>query len=158
MIGKQAKVLTEQHIGELLAYAARSRYPERNRVIVLFSVKAGLRAGEIAKSTWEILLAADGSIGKTLELHDSAAKKKSGRRIPLHNDLRAALEDLLIWSTPEGSIVRSERGSRMTPGSVVNWFAEAYRSLNLLGCSSHSGRRTFITRAARSIHCGWLAS
>jgi integrase/recombinase XerD len=69
---------------------------------VLFSVKAGMRAGEIAKATWEMLLTADGSVGKTLELHDSVAKKKSGRRIPLHNDLRAALEELLIWSPPEG--------------------------------------------------------
>lgn len=152
MIGKQAKILTEQHIGELLTYAAQTRYPERNRVLVLFSLKAGLRAGEIAKATWEMLLAADGSIGGTLELHDSAAKKKSGRRIPLHSELRAALQELLIWSPPSGPIVRSERGGRMTPGSVVNWFADAYCSLNLVGCSSHSGRRTFITRAARSIH------
>lgn len=118
MIGKQAKVLTEQHIGELLAYAAQTRYPQRNRVIVLFSVKAGLRAGEIAKATWQMLLAADGSVGRILELHDSAAKKKSGRRIPLHNDLRGALEELLVCSTPEGPIIRSERGSRMMRGTA----------------------------------------
>jgi integrase/recombinase XerD len=106
-----------------------------------------LRAGEIAKSTWEMLLAADGSVGKTLGLHDNAAKKKSGRRIPLHKDLRAALQDLLMWSTPKGPIVRSERGGRMTAAGVVNWFADAYRDLNLVGCSSRSGRRTFITRS-----------
>lgn len=152
MIGKQAKILTQEHIGELLAYAAETRYPERNRVIVLFSVKAGLRAGEIAKVTWQMLLAADGSIGKSLELHDNAAKKGSGRRIPLHNDLRIALRELLVWSAPEGPIIRSERGGRMTAAGVANWFAEAYDVLNLVGCSSHSGRRTFITRAARSIH------
>lgn len=152
MSGKQAKILTQEHIGELLAYAAKTRYPERNCVIVLLSVKAGLRAGEIAKATWQMLLAADGSVGKSLELHDNAAKKGSGRRIPLHNDLCAALRELLIWSTPEGPIVRSERGGRMTAAGVANWFAEAYSILNLVGCSSHSGRRTFITRAARSIH------
>ena len=37
----------------------------------------------------------------------------------------------------------------MTAGSVVNWFASLYGELGLIGCSSHSGRRTFITRAAR---------
>ena len=38
----------------------------------------------------------------------------------------------------------------MKPISIVCWFAKAYRAIGLEGCSSHSGRRTFITRAARS--------
>jgi integrase/recombinase XerD len=40
----------------------------------------------------------------------------------------------------------------MTPVSIVNFFAIAYRAIGLEGCSSHSGRRTFITRAARLVH------
>jgi hypothetical protein len=50
--GKQAKILANDHIDELLTFARYSRYPSRNRIIVLLSVKAGLRAGEIAKRTW----------------------------------------------------------------------------------------------------------
>ena len=37
----------------------------------------------------------------------------------------------------------------MTPRGVVNWFKGVYVALSLHGCSSHSGRRTFITRSAR---------
>ena len=37
----------------------------------------------------------------------------------------------------------------MTARSVVNWFRATYAELGLDGCSSHSGRRTFMTRAAR---------
>ena len=40
----------------------------------------------------------------------------------------------------------------MTPQSIVIWFANGYRVIGLNGCSSHSGRRTFITRAARLVH------
>ena len=40
----------------------------------------------------------------------------------------------------------------MTPLSIAIWFANAYRLSGLDGCSSHSGRRTFITRAARLVH------
>ncbi|WP_113447642.1 site-specific integrase [Rhizobium cremeum] len=39
----------------------------------------------------------------------------------------------------------------MTPKAVVNWFTAAYRQAGLAGCSSHSDRRTFITKAARLI-------
>ena len=40
----------------------------------------------------------------------------------------------------------------MTPLSIVVWFKRAYEYVGLDGCSSHSGRRTFITRAARLVH------
>ena len=40
----------------------------------------------------------------------------------------------------------------MSPVSIVCWFAKAFRVIGLEGCSSHSGRRTFITRAARLVH------
>jgi integrase/recombinase XerD len=39
----------------------------------------------------------------------------------------------------------------MRPISIVNLFAHVFRAVNLVGCSSHSGRRTFITRAARLV-------
>src|ERR1051325_4102301 len=38
-----------------------------------------------------------------------------------------------------GPVIRSERSGPMTPISIVNWFAAAYRALGLNGCSSHSG-------------------
>src|SRR6478736_9109181 len=94
MAGKQAKVLNRQQVVAALRHVRRSRYPERDRVMIMLSVKAGLRAGEIAKLTWPMLLDADGRIGNRIELHDSAAKKRSGRTIPLHSDLRRALQQL----------------------------------------------------------------
>jgi integrase/recombinase XerD len=149
MPGKQAKILPDQAIEDLLFFAETTRHPVRNRVIVLLSTKAGLRAAEIACLTWEMLLAADGEIGATIELLDSAAKMGHGRRLPIHDDLRRALIDLREVSLGDGPVIRSERGGRMTPLSVVIWFSRAFQATGLEGCSSHSGRRTFITRAAR---------
>jgi integrase/recombinase XerD len=51
-----------------------------------------------------------------------------------------------------GSVIRSARGGAMRPNSIVNWFVSMFAALDLPGCSSHSGRRTFITTAARNAH------
>jgi integrase len=88
MAGKQAKILAADQIDNLLLFAETTRYPLRDRVIVLLSVKAGLRAGEIANLTWEMVLDPYGAISTVLELRDHAAKKGHGRIIPLHAALR----------------------------------------------------------------------
>lgn len=152
MAGKQAKILSNSQLAQLLAYARRTRYPLRNRVIVLLSVKAGLRAGEIAKLTWDMVLDPSGQVGVAIELRDWAAKKNSGRTIPLHDDLATALASWMTETASSGPVIASERGGPMTPLSIVNWFKTAYLRLGLAGCTSHSGRRTFITRAARLVH------
>jgi integrase len=119
----------------------------------LLSVKAGLRAGEIAQLTWGMVVDPTGEIATTLELWDSVAKKRSGRIIPLHAVLRDALIDLRrVTGEGTGTVIQSERGGPMRPIAIVAWFARAYRAIGLTGCSSHSGRRTFITRAARLVH------
>lgn len=53
----------------------------------------------------------------------------------------------------EGAVIRSERGGArgLRPSSGVNWFYRLYRYIGLNGCSSHSGRRTFITNAVRLV-------
>jgi integrase len=137
---------------DLLVYASATRNPIRNRVIVLLSAKAGLRAGEIANLTWDMVVEPNGAISTAIELRDQAAKKRSGRLIPLHKDLRNALASWRSATLGTGPVVLSERGGAMTPLSIVVWFARAYRAVGLEGCSSHSGRRTFITRAARLVH------
>jgi len=152
MLGKQAKILSDDNIRDLLAFTTLTRYPTRNRVIVLLSVKAGLRAGEIANLTWAMVTDPIGNIGPVIALEDRIAKKKSGRVIPLHSDLRNALATLQKMTGVDGPVIRSERDTPMAPATIVNWFTIAYRAIGLTGCSSHSGRRTFVTRAARLVH------
>jgi integrase len=152
MSGKQAKILAANHIDDLLLYAGTTRYSARDRVIVLLSVKAGLRAAEIANLTWDMVLDPEGNVCTSLELRDSAAKMGHGRIIPLHSDLRDALTALNTMASYGRPVVMSERGDKMKARSIVIWFSRAYRAIGLAGCSSHSGRRTFITRAARLVH------
>jgi integrase len=154
MAGKQAKILTARQLERVLAEVRQSRYPERDRAIVLLSLKAGLRAGEIAKLTWSMVVDANGRVGDRIELHDAAAKQRRGRVIPMHPMLKTALSALRNTRRPslDDPVILSERDSAMRANSSVNWFADLYRRAGFDGCSSHSGRRTFITRAARLVH------
>jgi integrase len=77
MRGKQAKILSDDNLDDLLLFAETSRNPLRNKVIVLLSAKAGLRAGEIARLTWTMVTDPTGAIGTVLELPDHATKKGS---------------------------------------------------------------------------------
>jgi integrase/recombinase XerC len=133
-----------------------TRYPWRDRVLFLLSVKAGLRAKEIASLTWGMVTDAERQVSETLHLENRASKgKKGGRSIPLHTDLHAALVMLQARSGEKAAhnqpVIFSERGRGLSAAAVQLWFHRLYTSLGLAGCSSHSGRRTFITRAARKV-------
>jgi integrase/recombinase XerD len=49
------------------------------------------------------------------------------------------------------SVIQTQRGQGTSAQVIVNSFGEWYRKLGFLGCSSHSGRRSFITQAARKV-------
>jgi integrase/recombinase XerD len=92
-----------------------------------------------------------GEVGNVLSIEDRIAKKRAGRRIPLHPDLRQALQRLRARSSGVGPVILSQRGGHMRANSIVNWFVVLFKELDLDGCSSHSGRRAFITGAARNV-------
>ena len=155
--GKQAKILSPKQESAVLRHLDTTRYPERNRVMFLLSVKAGMRAKEIASLTWSMVTDANGEVADELALTNAASKGKGGgRTIPINEKLKSALIALYNSnrsnSAPHKPVICSERGrGRMSAGSVTVWFHRLYNDLGLVGCSSHSGRRTFITRAARRV-------
>ena len=118
-------------VNDLLVFASCTRHHLRNRVIVLLAAKAGLRAGEIANLTWDMVLDPIGNISSVIELRDHAAKNGSGRLIPVHPDLRHALAAYRGLSTGSGPVIQSERGGPMTPLSIVVWFNRAFRNIGL---------------------------
>src|SRR5258706_6380212 len=152
-LGKQAKTLSKGQVEAVLAYLATTRWPTRNRLIFLLSAKAGLRAKEIAHLTWWMTNDSQGEVGWSMCLLDSASKGKSGRMIPLSEEVRDALIEYRneVHSFAGKHVISTERALQTSPQAIVNMFQRWYRHLGFVGCSSHSGRRTFITNAARKI-------
>ena len=95
MQGKQAKIVSPIQERAILGYLATTRYPARDQVMFLLSMKAGLRAKEMAALTWAMVTDAQGQVAEVLHVPNRASKGKTGgRTIPLHPDLQAALVTL----------------------------------------------------------------
>src|SRR5438093_9070729 len=93
--GKQAKMLTPKQETAVLTYLQTLRYPVRDRVMFLLSIKAGLRAKEIALLTCSMVTDAEGQVAELIALENKVSKGQGGgRSIPLNTMLRTALVEL----------------------------------------------------------------
>ena len=158
-LGKQAQILSKQQFDLVYSSLVLTQTPLRNRLIFLLSVKAGLRAKEIAELRWSMVLDATSNVSDQICLENTAAKGNSGRIIPLNKQLKSTLVEY-YRSTLSGSmsqdvyarkVITTQRGRGTSAQVIVNMFQGWYKKAGLFGCSTHSGRRTFITNAARRI-------
>ena len=131
-LGRQAKALGKGQLDAVLGFLSRTRYPVRNRVIFLLSSKVGLRAKEIARVRWAMLIDAEGEVSRAIHLQDNASKGRSGRAIPMHRQVRAALLELHREVNPgaDDFVITTERSKRKSPQMIVNLFAERKCAVN----------------------------
>ena len=99
---------------------------------------------------------AEGNIGDHMHLTNVASKGTSGRIIALNKDRKKQLmkigaNDGITIADARRSVIQTQRERGTSAQVIVNLFREWYRKLGFIGCSSHSGRRSFITQAARKV-------
>jgi len=157
-LGKQSKILTDKQAKAMLLHLESTRMPIRNQTIFLLCIKSGLRAKEISQLKWIMLVNPNGAIGDAIHLTDNASKGKSGRIVPLNKDVKKSLISLLSieatnanFDINTSNVVTTERANYSSPQSIVNMFSNWYKDLGFIGCSSQSGRRSFITNLAKKI-------
>lgn len=159
MLTRQAKILDAIQTANLLAFVARTPYePARNAAIVRLSFEAWLRAKEIACLRWRMVTDASGRVVDVLRLENSASKGHAGGRvIQLMPGTVAALTALYQAAAPvdpDAFILRFRKWSIdpvIRSQAVQALFRDWYRALGFSGATSHSGRRTGITTAARGL-------
>ena len=141
-----AKMISETNLRTMLAVLKNAR----ERAMVLLSLKAGLRAVEIAGLTWGAIREDD----TVIELVSTKGGKP--RTVPVNKELRAALRAYRAECkrTDDDDHVflgrHAKPGMPLTANAVAAWFRDLYtRRLGWTGYSSHSGRRTFATLTAR---------
>lgn len=148
----KAKTLTREQIVRVVAYLNESsRVPESDVLKVFLSHYAGLRACEIAGLTLRDVTDATGrAVGKHICVPATIAKGGYGRQVPMIREVAEAIE-AFMRAHPESErlAISSRRGRTQSPNALAAWFWQMYRRLGYQGCSSHSGRRYYITELAR---------
>ena len=157
-LGKQSKILTDKQVKTMLLHLSTTRMGLRNQLIFLLSAKSGLRAKEVSQLKWSMVVNSEGTVSNAIHLTDNASKGNSGRVIPLNKDVKGLLVRLFDneskrhdYDVNSSFVIRTERSKSTSAQSVVNMFANWYKDLGFVGCSSHSGRRTFITNLSKKI-------
>jgi integrase/recombinase XerD len=152
----RAAVLTAAQVRQVFHIArARGRHAARAEAALAMSVGLGLRAKELSGLRWCDVYEAEGRVRRVVHL--KAAYTKGGRTRDVFvssPSLRRVLEKygegrwLLSAGASAAPLFASQKGGAMTACSMARFLKALYAEAGIAGASSHSGRRTPITRLA----------
>jgi len=147
---RQAQTLNENQLRRVLQYCRSRRHPARDQTIVLFSFYAGLRASELAALKYADVFDCERRPRSQFILSTSQSKGGRARTVYLNQRLRKALADYAQHkhSKPHQPLFSSQKGGHFSANTMCQLFLDIYKAVGLNNASSHSGRRTFITRLA----------
>lgn len=149
----QAATLSDHDLKRALAYCATRRYTERDRAIILTSVYAGLRAKELAALNWCDVFDEQGDVRTQFTLRAAQSKGHKARTVYISSTLRSVLrryaKSLPVPAAPHTQpLFKSQRCTRFNANTMCQLLLCIYKGCGLQSASSHSGRRTFVTRLA----------
>lgn len=148
---KQAKTLNERELQRLLDYVAKTKNAKRNRTILQLTHLAGMRIGEVAAVRICDVVATDGSVRDEINLTAAQTKGNSSRSVLLNERMRGELASYvqsLRYKDTKQALFATQRSAAFTPNSLTQIVNGIYKQAGLDGCSSHSGRRGFLTNLA----------
>ncbi|MDC0583726.1 site-specific integrase [Paracoccaceae bacterium] len=148
---RQAQTLTDAQLRRVLHYCRSRRHPLRDETIILTSFYAGLRAIEIAALKYSDVYDEQGAARDQFTLRATQSKGGHTRTVYLNQRLRKALGDygaIKYLGNPQHPLFKSQKGGHFSANTMCQLFLDIYKAVGLKDASSHSGRRTYITRLA----------
>lgn len=155
----QAKVLDDKELKRVLNNIAgkkENRHAKRNTAIVIMSNYLGLRSKELA--ALKVSDVSDtNTIKKVLRLVAAYTKGAKHRDVSLENVVVVkALQEYLTERRDQDGIAfnldaplfRSQKGSAFSPNAMVRVLGDIYKDAGFNDASSHTGRRSLITKLA----------
>ncbi len=147
----QAATLSEAQIKRAVRFCQTRRYVTRDTTILLLSLYTGLRAKEIAALRVDDLYDDEGSVRTQFTLSAAQTKGARTRTVFVNKPLAQQLTVYSAWRSTNdaaAALFPSQKGGHFSANTMCQLFLNIYKACGLSDASSHSGRRTFITRLA----------
>ena len=151
----QAATLTDTKLNQLLKLVSIGNHGERNQTIMAFSHYLALRAKELASLRISDVINDDGNLRDTLRLKASYTKGNKHRNLPVtHPKLRKTIEawvsyrqeaDGILFNT-NAPLFKSQKGDAFSANTMTRMLNNLYKDNGFDGCTSHTGRRSAITK------------
>lgn len=146
----QAKSLTDSELKRLLTVVSSLRQGARNRLIVMFSHWSGMRVGEIASLKISNVVNEDLSIKDSAKLDPDQTKGSHYRTVhlpkKLQDEISVFVKSIRITSVQQPLFSTQKKKSGFSANSLCSTMKTWYVLAGIDDGSSHSGRRTFLTR------------
>ena len=151
----QARVLTDHEQKRILAVVAQTKHAARNRMAFILSYQAGMRVGEIAALTIGDVFEADcKTVRSQIRLSSEITKGGHARVVFVSDRLRRELDryraTLCDTVKQDRPLLQTQKRTAFSPNTLCQLMGDLYDAAGLDGATSHSGRRSFITKLAHS--------
>jgi integrase/recombinase XerD len=156
---KQARTINDKELNLLLLYISTRKYATRDRAIVLLTYWGGMRIGEVAALNVKDVLNIDGTVKNEINLTAEQTKGRFARTVVLADKLRKELKHYLLSRFSEKELTAiaysslynkplfiTQKSEGFSANTLTYTMTMLYKHSGMYGCSSHSGRRTFITK------------
>lgn len=151
---KQAKVLGDKELKKVIDYIeAFDRHSERNRAIILLTHYCGMRVSEVASLFVSDIVNDKGEINEVIHLTANQTKGTESRRVFVSKKAKQALKRYLqsdLSVIQQSYLFQTQKSERFNTTALTVLIKRLYERVGIVGASSHSGRRTFITKLATS--------
>ncbi len=158
----QARVLTERELRKVLVFCSTQPYGARNRAMLLCTHMAGMRVGEVAALRICDVLGADGTVLEEISLSATQTKGNRSRTVLVPRKLQEELASYLrqrfglsnliavTYTDTQRALFPTQKNPKrgFTANTLCQLFHKIYKDSHMTGATSHSGRRTFITKLA----------
>ena len=151
---KQAKVLTDKELKKVIDYIdAFDKHSHRNKVIVLLTHYCGMRVNEVASLLVSDVVNDEGEVNDVIHLTANQTKGSDSRRVFVSKKAKTAIKRYLqsdLSVIQRVYLFNTQKSKRFNTNALTQLVKRLYEQVGIVGATSHSGRRTFITKLATS--------